>query len=72
MRYFELDTKETKILDDFEGKKLKRVKDAQKETTRYEQYAKHTLSKTRNINIRLSDKDLQKIKALAIKKGLPY
>ena len=72
MKYFELDKKEEKILKDFESGKLKRVRNAKKETSRYRQYAKQTLNKARNINIRISDRDLQKIKALAAKKGLPY
>ena len=72
MKYFELDKKEEKILKDFESGKLKRVRNAKKEVSRYRQYAKQTLNKARNINIRISDRDLQKIKALAAKKGLPY
>ncbi|MCH8986918.1 hypothetical protein IIA94_01980 [Patescibacteria group bacterium] len=72
MKYFELDKNENKILEDFEAGKLKGVKNRKKETARYQQYAKSTLSKTRNINIRLSHRDLQKIKALATEKGLPY
>lgn len=72
MNYFELDKKEKKIAKDFESGKLKRVKDAKKEISRYQGYSRQTLNKTRNINIRLSDRDLQKIKALALEKGLPY
>ena len=72
MKYFELDKNENKILEDVEAGKLKSVKSRKKEATRYQQYAKNALSKTRNINIRLSDGDLQKIKALAAEKGLPY
>lgn len=72
MKYFELDKNEKKLLKDFEAGNFKTVKNAKKEIVRYKQYAQNTLSKTRNINIRLSDKDLQKIKALAAQKGLPY
>lgn len=72
MKYFELDKKEEKLLKDFESGKLKRVRNAKKEASRYRQYAKQSLSKARNINIRISARDLQKIKALAAKKGLPY
>lgn len=72
MKYFELDKNETKLLKEFEAGELKTVKNAKKEASRYEQYARNTLSKTRNINIRLSDRALQKIKALAAQKGLPY
>lgn len=34
--------------------------------------AKATLNKTRNINIRLSERDLYKLKAKAIEEGMPY
>lgn len=72
MKYFELDKNETKLLKEFEAGELRGVKNMKKEVSRYRQYAQNTLSKTRNINIRLSDRVLQKIKALAVQKGLPY
>lgn len=72
MKYFELDKNETKLLKEFGAGEFKSVKNAKKEATRYRQYAQSVLSKTRNINIRLSSNDLQKIKALAAQKGLPY
>ncbi len=37
-----------------------------------EAVAKATLNKTRNINIRLSERDLYKLKAKAIEEGIPY
>ena len=43
-----------------------------KEIDRYRAYAKAALDKNKNINIRISEADLLKIKALALKKGLPY
>ena len=72
MKYFELDKKEKEILSDFEAGKLKSVSGAKKKVSVYRQYAKQTLNKARNINIRLSNKDLQKIKVAAIEKGIPY
>ncbi|MBI2476456.1 MAG: antitoxin [Candidatus Taylorbacteria bacterium] len=63
---------EKSILKRFESGKLKRIKGAQKETRRYKEYAAYTLSKPRNINIRLSQKTFRKIKAVAVRKGLPY
>jgi len=72
MKYFELDKSEKKLLKEFEAGNFRVVKNAKKEVVRYRQYAKNTLNKTRNINIRLSEGDLQKIKALAVKRGLPY
>lgn len=72
MKYFELDKNEKGILEDFEKGKLKSVSDARKKASRYRQYAKQALNKTRNINIRVSNKDLQKIKARALEQGMPY
>lgn len=72
MKYFELDKNEIKLLKKFEAGEFKSMKNVKKEISRYEQYAHSTLNKTRNINIRLSDRVLQKIKALAVQKGLPY
>lgn len=34
--------------------------------------ARDTLNKTRNTNIRLSERDLYKLKAKAIEEGIPY
>lgn len=36
------------------------------------QIAKNTLNKTRNINIRLTERDLNRLKAKAIEEGIPY
>jgi predicted DNA binding CopG/RHH family protein len=72
MKYFELTKNEEKILKDFESDKLKKVRDFKKENSRYKQYARGTLSKAKNINIRIASRDLQKIKAKAVEKGIPY
>ena len=72
MKYFEVNKSEEKLLKDFEAGDFKSVENTKKEASRYGQYAQNTLSKSRNINIRLSEVDLQKIKALAAEKGLPY
>ena len=72
MKYFELDQKEKKILKDFESDKFKRVSDLKTNLSRYQEYARESLNKRKNINIRLSEKDLRKIKVLAMEKGIPY
>ena len=48
------------------------VKKLKSEKAKYQNYAKLTLGKSKNINIRLSEKDLQKIKSKAVTRGLPY
>lgn len=74
MKYYELDDYEKEILRDYEKGKFKPLSKSQleKEKTRLQAIAKATLDKTKNINIRISEADLLKIKALALKKGLPY
>lgn len=72
MKNNKLNKEEKALLDDFEAKKFKRVKDIKKQKEQYQQHAKATLSKSKTINIRISERDLQRIKALAAEKGLPY
>ena len=72
MKYFELDNYEKEILKDFDQKKNKINPNLKREIKRLQTYAKATLDKTKNINIRISERDLWKVKALALKKGLPY
>jgi len=72
MKYFELDKSEQNVLKDFESGKLKSIKNVKKEAKRYKGYTKQTLNKLKNINIRISSRDLQRIKAKAVEKGMPY
>jgi predicted DNA binding CopG/RHH family protein len=43
-----------------------------KERKQYEEYARYSLNKKRRINIRMSERDLKKIRAKAIEEGIPY
>ena len=72
MKYIELTKEEQKILKAVEAGEFKSVHSLKQAKKNAVYAARNTLSKTRNINIRLSDKVLQKIKALAVQKGLPY
>lgn len=72
MKYYELTKEEQELLDSVERGEWKPVKDLAKEKRRLAQIAKNTLNKTRNINIRLSERDLYKLKAKAIREGIPY
>lgn len=71
-KYYELDAAEEKMLANFERGKFPRTKNVKKELARYRSYAKASLNQMRNINIRLPERDLQKLKAKAAQKGLPY
>jgi len=72
MKYFELNKKEEEVLEDFDNNQFISVPNVKKEILNLKQYAKNTLNKTKNINIRLTEKDLQKIKSKAMEKGIPY
>lgn len=72
MKYYELDKEEQEILNSFERGEWKPVKNLAKEKRRLRQIARTTLNKTRNINLRLSERVLAKLKARAVKEGLPY
>lgn len=72
MKYFELDEEEKQLLEEFERGEWKPVKDFAKAKKEAMEVARNTLNKIKNINIRLSEKDLQKLKAKAIEEGLPY
>lgn len=72
MKYFNLSAEEKTLLEEFERGHGKEIKNLAQAKRKYQQYAKNTLNKTKNINIRLSLKDIQKLKAKAVKNGLPY
>lgn len=72
MKYYELDKEEEQLLKEVERGEWKRVKDFAKHKKLLMQIARNTLNKTRNINLRLSERVLAKLKARAAKEGLPY
>ena len=72
MKYYELDDEERKILEEYERGDYVSVEDFSKANKEARLAAKNTLNKTRNINIRLSERDLYKLKAKAIEEGIPY
>lgn len=67
-----LDKDEKKILRDYEKGKYVSEPNFKKRKKGYEEIAKYTLKKTKNINIRLSPRDLHRIKVKAVENGLPY
>jgi predicted DNA binding CopG/RHH family protein len=76
MKYYSLTDEEQKELDEIEVAletgTLESIADFEEEKKRLQQIARNTLNKTRNINIRLSERDLYKLKAKAIEEGMPY
>ena len=72
MKYFELDQEEQVLLAEIERGEWKPVKNFAKRKKELMQIARNTLNKTRNINIRLTERDLHKLKAKAMHEGIPY
>lgn len=72
MKYYELDKEEQAQLNDIDSDKLKSVDNLQKVKQEAIRAAKSSLNKTLNINIRLSERDVYKLKAKAAQEGLPY
>ena len=72
MKDYDLDKDEQDLLDAFESGEFESIPNFTAEKKRFQVAAKATLNKTRNINIRLSERDLYKLKAKAIEEGIPY
>ncbi|MEK7558834.1 MAG: hypothetical protein AAB521_00845 [Patescibacteria group bacterium] len=72
MKYYELTKEEQKLLDEVEKGKWVPIPNFEKEKNRFQKIAKNTLNKNRNINIRLSERDLSRLKRKAAEEGLPY
>lgn len=69
---YSLDPEEEEILRDIEAGKYKTVNNIKEEIKKAREYAKNTIQKRKNINIRLSERDLYRLKAKAVEHGLPY
>ena len=67
-----LDAEEQEIERSLESGEWKPVKNLTAEKKRIQAIAKATLEKVRNINIRLTERDLQRLKVKAMEEGLPY
>ncbi len=72
MKNYKLDEEEKQILKDYDDGKYVSVDNLDEEIKRAREAAKNTLQKTKNINIRLQERDIQKLKAKAAENNLPY
>jgi predicted DNA binding CopG/RHH family protein len=66
------DKDEKELLDSVERGEWTTVPDSEKESLRYQKYARATFRKDKRINIRISEKDLLQLQRRAVKEGLPY
>lgn len=72
MKYYELDSEEKQILKGFDRGLLRPTKKTAVFKSQLVAAARETLSKTKNVNLRLSQKTLSKLKARATALSLPY
>ncbi len=72
MKQYQLTSEEHDLLRSYEAGDVRSVRNAKQAVARYRRYAAATLKKPRPINIRMSDRDLARIKALAAQRGVPY
>jgi predicted DNA binding CopG/RHH family protein len=72
MKYYKLTEEEQKLLEEVERGEWVPVKNQAKARREAMEVARNTLNKTRNINIRLSERDLAKLKRKAAEEGIPY
>ena len=72
MKYYDLSAEEQAQLDDIEAGNMVSIPDVEEVKAEAVRVAKATLNKTHNINIRLSESDVYKLKAKAVSEGLPY
>ncbi|MBI2066268.1 hypothetical protein HYT60_02095 [Candidatus Woesebacteria bacterium] len=72
MKYYELTKEEKQILKDYEDGKFVPVKNLNKIKQELKLVAKNTLDKTKNINIRITQKVLYKLRRKAMEEGIPY
>lgn len=72
MKYYELTKGEKSILEEFDKGVLVSVSNLKQAKKLYEKIARNTLNKTKNINIRLSERVVSRLKAKAAQEGIPY
>jgi predicted DNA binding CopG/RHH family protein len=63
---------EEDILKSYENNEWKSAADFKKLKEEFESYALHTFRKNKRINIRISESDLNRLKAKSLEEGLPY
>ena len=67
-----LSKQEKQITESVERGDWRSVRGVNKQIKRYKEYAKATVRKDKRVNIRMSEKDLIRIRKKAMEEGLPY
>ena len=63
---------EKDIIKSFENGEWTSTPDFENDKKKYTQYARNTLLKNKRINIRISERDLTKLKSKSVEEGMPY
>ncbi len=72
IKKLKLNAEEKQILADIDAGKFESVPNLKQEIKRHAAIARYTIAKTKTINIRISERDLIKVKASALREGLSY
>jgi len=72
MKKKNVNNEEKDTLDSYEQDQWRPVKDRKREVKKLQQYARNTLQKDKRINIRMSSKDLDRVRVIATQQGIPY
>jgi predicted DNA binding CopG/RHH family protein len=63
---------EKDILESYENDEWQSSPDLNKDRKKYSQIARNTILKNKRINIRISERDLTKLKSKSVEEGMPY
>ena len=67
-----IDEEERDFIESFERGEWETIDNVVKEAERSRDYARNTLKKDKRVNIRLSEKDLEDLRVIAVENGIPY
>jgi len=63
---------EKDILESYENDEWQSSLDLKSDKKKYSQIARNTILKNKRINIRISERDLTKLKSKSVEEGMPY
>ena len=72
MKTYTLENEEIELLNSLEADEWNSVENLKDEIASHQIIARNTLRKDKRVNLRISSKDLEDIKAYAVEEGLPY
>jgi len=72
MKKIKLDYEEKQILQDYDSGLFESVPNLKEQIKYYKKMAQYTLKKSKNINIRVTERVYAKLKAKSLEEGIPY